>query len=135
MKYAHIRIGSDDSEYDYWISGVYKIVLYNPGEYYAYYIPDGWLNWGQHVAKPADKVPCTGCGAAYCPGWHNAYRTIKRAKAAITRHAAQHDPAPHTVKRAAEILAALIEEHYAAPADLAELDGCDSCADGCTCTA
>lgn len=112
MKYTHIRIGSAESGYDYWISGIYKIVLYLPGEYFAYFIQDRDRNWGDYVAEPADKVPCVSrCGAAYCPGWHNAYRTIKRAKAAILRHQAQHEPDPATVTRAGEILAALADKH------------------------
>jgi hypothetical protein len=86
--------------YTYWISGIYKVVSYRPGEYQAYFIQEWFDNWGDNVGQP----PIQNNGQSY-------YKTRKQAEAAIKRHAKHYTPSTKIVKRAAEILIALREKH------------------------
>lgn len=93
--------------YAYWISGIYKIVSYRPGEYHAYYIPEHFNNWG-NCTEPAPSLNINGC---------RAWESLKAAKDSCERHALKHTPSQYTVRRAAEIKAALIiqaEQHQEA---------------------
>ena len=87
--------------YAYWISGIYKIVSYNDGEYLAYFIPDHYNNWGDQVSKPPDDAKQQGS---------KCWKTLQSAKDACARHAAAHRPAPKTVARAEDIRTCLIDQ-------------------------
>lgn len=88
--------------YPYWISGIYKIVSYHKGCFHAYFIQDTQITWGDNVETPPDRDPITG---------NECWRTLKDAKAACERHAADYAPKPKTVKRAVRRFAEYREEH------------------------
>lgn len=86
--------------YTYWISGIYKIVSYSSGRYHAFYIVNGGKNWGDHVCKP----PLSDRDSYFWPSLSAAVESCKE-------HAAGgYEPTPKTIKRAAEVRAALIEQ-------------------------
>ena len=101
MKYSKIRIGSLASGYDYWISGIYKIVSYRKGEYHAYFIQEWARNWGDNVSKPPEHskhgVPC--------------WKSLKSAKKACSDHAKRYTPSPSIAERAIEIMDAYINQY------------------------
>lgn len=88
-----------EDAYTYWINGIYKIVSYRPGEYLAYYIRGDFKNWGDHVSPPPDTGKHGKC-----------WLTLKSAKSACKSHAETHTPNRATIRRAAEVKAALIEQ-------------------------
>jgi hypothetical protein len=90
-----------DGEMTYWISGIYKVVRYNPDEYYAYYITPIQSNWGDRVGKP----PCRRRdGNEY-------YDSLQSAQDACRNHSLTYAPERKTVRRALEIKEQLIAEH------------------------
>jgi hypothetical protein len=112
-RFQKITIGAANLSYTYWISGIYKVVRYRAGEYYAFYIPEGWKNWGNYVAQSDDKVACKGhCGSARCTGWHNAWPTLRQAQKACREHAKNHMPSDTTLIRAKEILDAYLDQWH-----------------------
>lgn len=80
LKFAKAKDEDYDTGYKSFVCGIYKIVRYGKCVdsmqrgwnqiYHAYYKPDGWKNWGNHV----DKVT---------PG----YKTLTEAKTACMNHA------------------------------------------------
>jgi len=88
------------ASYTYWICGIYKIVSYRRGEYSAFFIQDWFENWGDHVAPPPD----IGKDRNKC------WRSMRSAEAACRKHARNYEPLPKTIKRAAEIKAAMIQQ-------------------------
>jgi hypothetical protein len=98
MTFTRIKPYGDDA-YTYWISGIYKIVSYRAGEFLAFYIRDDHQNWGDYVSPPPDNGKHGKC-----------WSTLKAAKSACAEHAKTHSATAKTVKRAAEIKAALIEQ-------------------------
>ena len=83
-----------------WISGIYKITSYQPGQYHAYFIQEWFTNWGDNVETP----PAQKNGREY-------YKTRKQAEAACKRHQKDYTPSSRIVKRAAFILETLKEEY------------------------
>lgn len=95
MDFIEIKPYDEDSctSCTYWISGIYKIVSYEPGEYYAFYIPDHFYNWGNFVSQPPHL------------GKHgHVWNSFDAAVNSCIAHADCHKPKDKTVKRAAEIL-------------------------------
>jgi hypothetical protein len=90
--------GSED-EHTYWISGIYKITSYRPGEYLAFFIQDHFNNWGDHPSKPPHDGEYGKC-----------WKTLKAAQADCVTHAKNHKPALRTIQRAAELKASIIIE-------------------------
>lgn len=85
--------------YTYWISGIYKIVSYEKGEYLAFYIPDYYNNWGNHVAEPPRN------------GKHGkVWDSFKAATDACKDHARYNRPSDGTIQRAARIKADLTKQ-------------------------
>lgn len=78
----------------YWIAGIYKVVSYREGEFFAYYMPDHYKNWGDYVSQPPDNGRYSKCWSSF-----------ESAEAACVEHSKRHTPKPKTVKRAAEVLA------------------------------
>lgn len=101
MKFRKIQPYGPDS-YDYWVSGIYKIVSYYVGSYHAYFIRERFDNWGDYVSDPPDRD--TGISGGIC------WRTLRAAKAACSKHAKNYTPSPATAKRAAEITQGFLEE-------------------------
>lgn len=99
MSWSRIKPYGDDA-YTYWIDGIYKVASYRDGEYLAFFMPARYENWGDHVTPPPD----TSRQGNKC------WLTLKAAQAACAEHAKHHTPAAKTVKRAAEVKAALIEQ-------------------------
>lgn len=91
------KVQPRDANITYWFSGIYKIVSYRAGEFLAYYMPEHYQNWGDHVSTPPD----IGNRGDKC------WASLERAQAACGVHAATHTPKSRTLKRAAEITAAL----------------------------
>lgn len=103
MRWTHLKIGDPESGYDYWISGIYKVVKYTSAAgFYAFYIPPRYANWGTHVNPTADKAG----------GNIGAWSSLDRAKKACEKHAEKHVPSNEIVKRAAEILEQYKQEDY-----------------------
>ena len=98
MKFRKIQPYGPDS-YDYWVNGIYKIVSYKVGIYYAYFMRDVANNWGDYVSPPPDHKNGSLC-----------WSTLRSAKAAIGIHARTHTPSPATVKKAAEITRRYLEK-------------------------
>lgn len=94
MTFKRLMVHGPDS-YPYWISGIYKIVSYRKRSFHAYFIQNNQKTWGDSVETSPDRDPVTG---------NNCWRTLKAAKAACERHAAEYTPKPKTIKRAAELL-------------------------------
>ena len=86
-----------DADTTYWVRGIYKVVSYRPGNYHAYFIPEGIANWGDYVTRPPDKSARDGY-----PCW----RTLRAAKSACSLHARSYAPSSKTQARAREVLAA-----------------------------
>ena len=89
----------------YWIWGIYKIVSYRPGEYYAYFIQDHQKNWGDHPEPPPARskvIQGQGC-----------WQSFASARRCCERHSITHTPAPRTVARAEELLAEYLEKEEA----------------------
>src|ERR1700722_3506332 len=95
-KWTRIKPYGEDA-YTYWISGVYKVVSYQAGAYHAYFIPDHYDNWGDHVSPPPDNYEHGKC-----------WKMLEPAKAACEAHSRKHIPAPKTVRRAAEVKASML---------------------------
>jgi len=77
----------------YWVSGIYKIASYHPGEFFAYYIPDGYPNWGENVATPplSKRISSSPWPLYYYPDFD-------QAKAACVAHSKKHTPAERTLE-------------------------------------
>lgn len=86
----------DYNGYYEWHSGIYHIVCYSNGEFHAYYIPDNFKNWGNHVSPPPDYIDGSKC-----------WKSLKRAKKACKEHAATHSPSNRTIRLASQ----LFDEH------------------------
>lgn len=99
MNFERIKAYGENDELTYWVSGIYKIVSYRSGEFHAYFIQDFCQNWGDHPEVETDNGKYGKC-----------WSSLSRAKAACQRHAKSYTPKAHTVKRAAEIKAHLIEQ-------------------------
>lgn len=98
QEWTHIKPYGDDS-YDYWISGIYKIVSYRPNEFHAYFIQDHYQNWGDHVAKPPHD------------GQHGkVWNSFEAASTDCHEHAQTHKPAKKTIERAARIKEVLLDQ-------------------------
>jgi hypothetical protein len=91
MKWTHCEYLHSEC----YISGIYRVTWYRPGQYLAFYIVDGQKNWGDFVAPPPDRSADGG----HC------WLSLEAAMQACSDHAAKHEPKPATVKRAAELLA------------------------------
>jgi hypothetical protein len=98
MNWTKIKMYSD-SDHTYWISGIYKVVSYgDPGSFWAYYIVDGYQNWGDHPSAPPDQN---------FRGW-KCWSTLEAAQSACEHHAKTHTPKPRTIERAAELKAEFV---------------------------
>lgn len=101
MNWTHILPYGPDA-YAYWIAGIYKIVTYNGEEFHAYFIPDHYKNWGDHVSTPPNPTKYTHGGLCW--------PSLESAQAACGEHASRYTPKPSTAKRAKEIKEELIEQ-------------------------
>jgi len=108
MKFTktHILDKSYDYPKDYkgyyeWHSGIYHIVCYSSGEFHAYYIPEHFDNWGNHVSSPPDFINGNKC-----------WRTLTRAKQACVKHAKTHKPSQRITNRALQIFNEHLERSY-----------------------
>ena len=99
MTFTRIQPYGPDA-YTYWIDGIYKIVSYDKGEYFAYFIQNWANNWGDHVSEPPDECPRFSA-ADKC------WNTLAAAKQACKDHKEHYTPSPKIIKRAAEILTAI----------------------------
>ncbi len=98
--WTEIKPYKDDPDgYTVWISGIYKIVSYRPGEYLAFFIQPWFNNWGDHVCAPPHDLK-------YGKGW----KTLAQAKADCVKHSKTHEAGEGTIKRAAEIMADMIKQ-------------------------
>lgn len=82
MEFEYLKKDWGDGYVDEeWYSGIYKVVWYaplagspfvhsRPGFFAAYFKPEGWKNWGNHVNASTPY-----------------YKTLDEAKAACARHA------------------------------------------------
>ena len=87
--FTKLQIWGPESNHDYWVSGIYKIVSYRKGRYHAYFIQDFARNWGDRVSNPPAPLD-------YWP-------TLNSAKQACRQHAETYTPARKTVIRAGAI--------------------------------
>ena len=98
-----VKLKLSDSNIRYWIWGIYKVVSYRSGEYYAYFIQDHQDNWGDYVSPPPD--PSKAIRGDMC------WKSLASAKRACVNHAKTHTPALRTTNRAERLLAVLVETH------------------------
>jgi len=88
MNFVRIQPYKEDDEYLYWICGIYKIVSYEKGKYYAYFIQEHQNSWGDLVSSPP-----------YDGGW----KYLKDAKKACEDHRERYKPSAKTIRRAKEL--------------------------------
>lgn len=86
--------------YTYWINGIYKIVSYDKGEYLAYFIPDHYDNWGNHVSEPLHNGKSG-----------KVWNSFKAATDACKSHARVYDGSKSTIDLADRIKTKLIEQY------------------------
>ena len=98
-EWIKIKPYGEDS-YTYWVSGIYKIVSYEPKKFHAFFIQNGVSNWGDYVCTP----PEIDSNGRY-------WNSLESAKKSCKEHAASgYEPTPSTVKRAAVVLAGFLEQ-------------------------
>ena len=91
MKWKTIQPYGKDG-YTYWISGIYKIVSYQQGQYVPYCIGEGDKNFGVHIGHP------------YSYGKNGKFwETFKDAADECEYHASIHVPSKSTLKIAEKI--------------------------------
>lgn len=114
MRFTKIK-PYETSTTTYWISSVYKVVNYNAGEYFAYYIPDGYPNWGENVATPplSKRISSSPWPIRYYPD-------LEQAKTACIEHAKNHSPDLKTLQRANALTISLKKQQIAWKANKAE---------------
>lgn len=93
MKFTKITIGEGVHSYDYWISGIYKIVSYDKGIYNAYFIQEWARNWGDYVCSPPH----------HDINYRRCWLTLKAAKQDCEKHAQSYQPSAAIITRAREI--------------------------------
>jgi hypothetical protein len=97
MEWTEIKMY--DNAFTYWVSGIYKVVSYEPDTFFAYYIVDGCKNWGDHPSTP----PVLNFRKWRC------WNSLESAQQACENHSKIHTPKPKTIARAAELKAEFLE--------------------------